>query len=102
MRNLQQKCGNAILRATLPERGTAKIQTPSDPKASAQEGQHPVQFYILSLINTPPCQPLYKGQKGKKHKKNLRSLHTFFFLLKPLLPPPSSSLSVDDLVSSGH
>ena len=42
------------------------VQTPSDPKASAQGGQRPVQFTILSRVNILWRQLLYKGQEKRK------------------------------------
>lgn len=62
MRKLQQRGSKTFLEATGPVRGTAKVQTPSDPKTSAQGGQYPVQFTVLSLVNILWCQLLYKEQ----------------------------------------
>lgn len=46
------------------------VQTPSDPKASAQGGQRPVQFTILSLVNILWRQLLYKGQEKRKKPRD--------------------------------
>lgn len=84
----------------------AKIQTPSDPKASAQREQcsrNPVQFCIVSLVkNFLVPIPIRGTGKKKKKKKTLQiTPHLFLSPQTPALPPPSS-ISADDFAFSCH